>query len=178
MKKIVIVYGLISGLICSMWWWFFAGNMSLEDLMTEGMILGFGSMLVSFALLFVAIIKFRNNYNNGVLTFLEGLKVGLLISIITATIYVVSWNFYFNMKAPDFYEKYAAADIKQMEQKGECTPKEIEAAKIEHQVKGEKYRNSTMYRMGTTYMEILPMGIVVSLIAALVLRRKEKKVKA
>lgn len=178
MKKIVIVYGLISGLICSMWWWFFAGNLSLEELMSVGMILGFGSMLVSFALLFVAIIKYRNNYNNGVLTFLEGLKVGLLISIITATIYVVSWNFYFNMKAPDFFEKYAAASIKQMENDGKSTPKEIEDAKVEMQEKGEKYKNSTVYRMGVTYMEILPMGVVVSLIAALVLRRKEKKLTA
>jgi hypothetical protein len=172
MKKIVIVCGLISGFIVTTW---FLGSMAVfgsDFNFDKGMFYGFASMIMAFSLIFVGIKNYRDNYNNGVISFGKGFQIGFLISLIASTIYVVTWLImYFNFMQ-DFDEKYTEHVLSSMQKKGE-SPEAIDAKKTEMNEMWVLYQNPFICAL-FTYTEILPVGLVISLIAALILKRKTK----
>ena len=174
MKKVVLVFGLISGIISSV---LMAIGMlsysSKEGCSDNGMLIGYASMLLAFSLIFVAVKTFRDKHNNGVVSFGKAFLIGLYISLITSTMYVCTWAVVYNTAMPDFMEKYAATAIQKVKTSGKsekAVAKEI--AEIEAGIKS--YSNPVVFTL-YTYMEILPVGILVSLICAGILKRKEKK---
>ncbi len=172
MKKIVVVCGLISGFIVTAWTLgamaFFGADFNFD----KGMLYGFASMILSFSLIFVGIKNYRENHNNGVITFGKGLQIGFLIALIASTIYVVTWLImYFNFMQ-DFDEKYTEHVLSSMQKKG-ASQADIDAQRTEMNEMWVKYQNPVFCAL-FTYMEILPVGLVISLIAALILRKKSK----
>lgn len=169
MKKIVLTYGLIAGLIVSIWMF---ATISISDAITQsdlGMYLGFTAMLVAFAFIFVGIKNYRDKYNGGWITFGSGFKIGLYISLIASTMYVVSWLIDFYFFIPDFMDKYMAASIEKLKAAG------ASAAEIQEQADfAALYKNNPLVCALFTYVEILPLGLVVSVIAALILKRKQE----
>ena len=75
---------------------------------------------------------------------------------------------------PDFMEKYAAKAIEGIKLSG-LSADEIAKKVTEMEEMRENYKNPFI-RIGYTLMEILPIGIVVALISALILKRKPKVV--
>ena len=173
MKKLILVYGLLSGFLCSIWM-FFSAAISMDQMMDIGMILGFATMILAFSFIFVAIIKFRNNENNGIISFGKAFQIGALISLIASTIYVITWMIEFQFFIPDFFEKYTAACIKKMQESG-APQIEIDKTLKEMQEQGVMYKNNAWYRILATYLEILPVGLLISLIAAFILKRNSSK---
>lgn len=172
MKKIVIVNGLIAGLISAsliiISMAFFHDKGNLEG----GMLFGYASMVLAFSLIFVAIVRYRNNYNNGVISFGKAFMIGLYITLIASTIYVVAWLIDYYVFIPDFAEKYAATILEKLKAGG------ASAAEIAKQTKEmdnfkEMYKNPVIVIL-YTYLEILPVGLLLSLVAALILKRKSK----
>lgn len=152
----------------------FSVVVATDDMMDLGMVVGFSTMILAFSLIFVAIIKFRNNYNQGVITFGKAFTIGLLIAFIASSIYVVAWLIDYQYFIPDFFEKYTAATIKKMQAAGKPQV-DIDKTLKEMLEQGELYKNSVFIRIIYTYLEILPVGIIVSLIAALILKRNTPK---
>lgn len=173
MKKIILTYGLISGLTASIWM-FFISTLSSDKMLELGMVIGFATMIVAFSFIFIAITQYRNKYNNGVISFGKAFQIGALMSLIASTIYVVTWMIDYEFFVPDFYEKYTTAVMEKMKQAGATQAKLDETLKtMQHE--GELYRSNPLYRAAVTYMEILPLGLVISLVAAAILKRKQKK---
>lgn len=174
MKKVVLVFGFISGIISSV---LMAIGMlvysSKEGCSDYGMVIGFASMLLAFSLIFVAIKTFRDKHNNGIVSFGKAFLIGLYISLITSTMYVCSWAVLYNTTMPDFMDKYVASAIEKAKSSGK-SEKTIayEIAKLEN---AQKNYHNPIYFAAYTYMEILPVGILVSLICAGILKRKSKK---
>jgi hypothetical protein len=73
---------------------------------------------------------------------------------------------------PDFAEKYAAATIDKLKTAG-ASASEIASTTKQMDSFKEMYKNPVMVIL-FTYIEILPVGLLVSLVAALILRRKPK----
>jgi F0F1-type ATP synthase assembly protein I len=172
MKKIIITNGLIAGLIVtSLMLLSIAGCYKISNFEgTTSMVLGYTSMLLAFSLIFVGIKSYRDKHNAGIISFGKALKIGLLITLVASTIYVVVWmidNYFFS---PDFYERYSAHLVAKMKSDGAAAA-EIQKQIIENQKMGEMYKNP-FFKALFTYMEILPVGIIVSLIAALILKRR------
>lgn len=175
MKKIVIICGSIAGLIVtSLMLASIAGCFGGSDF--EGslgsMLLGYTTMLVAFSLIFVGIKNYRDKHNDGIISFGKALKIGLLITLVASTIYVVVWmidNYFF---IPDFYEKYSAHIVAKMKSAG-ASAAEIQKQIAENQKMGEMYKNP-FFKAMFTYIEILPVGIIVSFVAALILKRRPK----
>lgn len=169
MKKTVLTYGLIAGLIAS------AGmGISLSigiDHMDSvwGMVLGFTGMIIAFAFIFVAIIKYRDHINNGSISFGRAFLIGLCISLIASSMYVLVWMVEYEYVFPDFMEKYAAQTVEKMKAEG-ASAVEINKTATEMAKFKEDYKNP-VYRAGVTYTEILPLGIFASILAAAILRR-------
>ena len=74
---------------------------------------------------------------------------------------------------PDFADKYAAYQIEQMEKKGD--PKdEIDAERKKMAEFAVNYKNP-LFAGVVTYVEILPLSLIISLISAAALQRKDKR---
>lgn len=173
MQRIILIYGLLSGLIASVWM-VFIGSLGVDQMMSIGMVIGFAAMILGFSFIFVAIIKYRNNVNQGVISFGQSFFIGAMISIIASTMYVLGWEIDFNYFIPDFFDKYTEAYMKGLKDSG-ISEAEYNKAYQKMLADGEAYKNNRWYRMGLTYLEILPLGIIISLIAALILKRNKPK---
>lgn len=169
MKKIIWTYGLIAGLICPLGFVLTSGdNMDFEN----GMIYGFASMIIAFALIFVAITNYRNKINGGVISFGKAFKIGLFISLIASSMYVAVWLFMLYNYYPDFAIVYGAHYIDGLKAAGASAQQiAVETAKMK--TFAESYKNPLVV-IAYTYLEILPVGIVISLISALILKNKTK----
>ncbi len=175
MKRIVIIYGLIAGAVVSL---FMSTTMLIaakdEKVHTgaSSMIVGYLAMLISFSLIFVAIKSYRDKQNNGIISFGKALSIGLLISLIASTLYVITWAFVYNNFLPDYMDKYCAAMIE--DAKASLSGAALQAKIDEINDAKQTYATPGGFIL-YTYAEILPVGILVSLIAALVLKRKTPK---
>src|ERR1051326_5276887 len=91
MKKIVLVCGLIAGLIVSSLMVITIAACYNNPNFQSNMVLGYASMILSFSAIFVGIKMFRDKYNGGVITFGRAFTIGLFITLIASTIYVLAW---------------------------------------------------------------------------------------
>jgi len=167
MRKNIIICGLIAGLIVTVW---MLGQMVNLFKIEGSLWLGYTTMLVAFSLIFVAVKNSRDRYSDGTISFGKAFKIGLMITLIASTIYVVVWQFDYKYFASDYLDKYYAHQIADMKAKG-ASAAEISKATLNAQSFIKSYQNP-LVNIAITYGEILPMGLVVSLIAALILKRK------
>jgi len=174
MKKIVIVNGLIAGVIVAAMFLITMGLYHNQGNFDGGMLIGYASMLLAFSLIFVAIIRYRDKYNNGIIGFGKAFRIGLYITLIASTIYVVTWLVDYYVFIPDFAEKYAASMIDKLKAGG-ASASEIARQTKEMDSFKEMYKNPLLVIL-FTYLEILPVGLLLSLVAALILKRKVKLV--
>ena len=175
MKKNILVFGTISGVIVAT---FMAISMALMASRTSesdhgngSMIIGFASMAVAFSFVFVGIKNYRDKQNGGTISFGKAVLLGCMISLLASTIYVVTWAVEYHIFLPDFMDKYAAMQIKQLKESG------VSGAALEDGLKSIEtdsynYKHSPFFFTVYTYMEILPVGILITLISALILKRK------
>jgi len=175
MRKNILVCGLIGGLIAASWG--VAGEGAFGDSLSLNtrMVFGYASMILAFSLIFVAIKNYRDNHNNGIVSFGKALSIGLLITLIASTMYVAVWMIDYSYFVPNFGEKYQAQVLAEMKASG-ASADVIQKQAAELAVTMEKYKTSPTFRVMFTYLEIVPVGIVVSLIAALILKHKAKPI--
>lgn len=172
MKKIIIICGLLAGLIVAAWMLLAMSGYKSPNF--EGsMLLGYTGMVVALSLIFVGIKSYRDKQGNGTISFGKALKMGLLITLVASTIYVIAWQIDYYFFIPDFFEKYSAHIIRDMKAHG-ASPAQIQQQMTDSQQTGKLYRNPLFNAM-FTYIEILPVGIIMSLLAALILKRKLKE---
>ena len=171
MKRIVLVFGLISGVIAAGLMWILiavqnAGAVNIE----HGMVYGYTTMIIALSLVFFGVKSYRDN-NGGHISFFKGLQVGILISIICAVCYAASWELYYRGSGQEFLQKYTAHYLDKMKADG-ASDAEVAKAQADMAQFMEQYKNFFV-RFAFTLMEILPVGIIVTLISALLLRRRE-----
>lgn len=173
MKKNVLVFGLISGLVVSVVMGInmvIMHNSTNADHGSGSMVIGYLIMLVAFSLIFVAVKNYRDKQNGGVISFGQAFKMGLLIALIASTMYVIMWALLYNLYMPDFMDKYCAKMIE--DARATSTPAELQKVVDEMNGYKEMYKNPLFFAL-FTYLEILPVGVLVSLVAALILKRKK-----
>ena len=170
MKKIALKYGLISGLFISTFTVLSMAYCHSENNYGGNMLLGYSAMLLAFSLVFVAVKSYRDKQNSGVISFSMAFQIGLYITLISSTIYLVAWAIDYHFFIPDFMEKYCTAILENLKRSG-ATSAQISAKSIEMASMKETYKNPFMFVL-FTYAEIFPVGLIVSLITALVVKRK------
>lgn len=170
MKKNVMVFGLIAGLIVSTLMVLSMARCYNDPNLEHSMLIGYASMVLAFSFIFVGIKNYRDKYNNGLITFGKAFKIGALISLVASTIYVIVWLIDYYVFMPDFMDKYVAQALREAKADG-ASAAELAAKAKELASSQEMYKNPIMVVL-FTYMEILPVGILISLVAALILKRK------
>jgi Protein of unknown function (DUF4199) len=172
MKKTVLIFGLISGLIMSV---LMGGSLLLADKIgsSHSMVLGYTIMVASFLLIYFGIRSYRDKALAGQISFGRACACGILIAFISSVCYVVMWEIlYFNFM-PHFMDSYFAAQIHKLQSAGlDSATTAARVAAIRHSQ--ELYQNP-LVNMAYTFMEPLPVGLLISLISAALLRRKAPK---
>ncbi len=171
MKKVVLTSGIIAGIIV-------VGMMYLSmpfhkelNKMGIGEVIGYTTMLLAFSSIFFGIKSLRDNEQGGTITFKRAFLVGLYITLIASAMYAIGWEIYYQTLGGNFMEEYGATQIENMKADG-ATVDELQAFKDEMQMYTEYYKNP-LFRFGMTLMEILPVGLLVTLISAAVLCRNQ-----
>jgi len=172
MKKSVLTFGLISGVIISV---LMGGSMLFANKFSSGhsmnqMLIGYTIMVASFLLIYFGIRSYRDNILAGHITFGRAFSCGILISLITCVFYVVMWEIlYFNFM-PHVMDSYWAAQIHQVQTAGlDPATTAARVAAIQHSA--QLYQNP-LVNMAYTFMEPFPVGLLITLISAALLRRK------
>jgi Protein of unknown function (DUF4199) len=174
MKKTVLICGLIAGLISTS---LFIGLMLLgkagHDDFKNGMLYGYTLMILAFSLIFVGTKITRDKYNGGVISFGKAFRVGLYITLIASTMYVIVWLTDYYLFIPDFAEKYGAHVLESLKASG--ASQELIAQKSADMVRFSQMYKNPFFNALITYSEIVPVGLIVSLISAWTLKRKIKE---
>jgi hypothetical protein len=169
MKKTVLTFGLISGLMISV---LMDGSLLLTSKIGPGhsMVLGYTIMVASFLLVYFGIRSYRDNTLAGQISFGRAFACGILITLITTVCYVVSWEIlYFNF-IPHFMDSYFAAQIHKVQAAGlDPATTAAQIAAIQH---SQQLYQNPLVNMAYTFIEPLPVGILITLISAAMLRRK------
>jgi hypothetical protein len=170
MKKTIIVFGTIAGIIAG--GWLAAATLLWKDNpdFESGMWMGYASMILAFSLIFVGIRNYRDKFNGGYISFGKAFKTGALIALVASTVYVLIWVSVYYLAIPDYMEKYSSMAITKLQNSG-ATATEISAQKAQMDSYVSMYKNPLMVVV-LTYLEILPVGLVISLIASLILKKK------
>jgi len=176
MQKNIIIYGLIAGavvsvlMLCSVNYLSHCkGNVDYNT----SMLIGYASMLIAFSLVYVGIRNYRDKYNGGIISFGKAFKIGIMIVLIASTIYVIAWLIDYFFFIPDFLDKYSAQTLDQLKASG-ASQIEIDKQTKEMASLAAMYKNPFFNAM-MTYAEILPAGLIVTLISSLILKRKTAK---
>ena len=169
MLRTILVYGSGAGLIVGAWLFFitlvFQGHPPDGGV---GMAMGYASMLVALSLVFLAIKRRRDGEGGGVIRFWPAFAVGLGVSLVASLFYVVAWELALAVTGSDFAETYARAMVRGAQAKG-LTGEAFAKVVAEAQSFRTTYANP-LYRWPMTFVEIFPVGVIVSLISAAVLR--------
>jgi hypothetical protein len=172
MKRIILIYGLIAGAI-PLAMFFIAYPLYEKGIVDfdNGMVIGYASMVIAFSLIFFGVKNYRDNHLNGSISFGKAFKIGILVTLIASLLYAIGWEFYYNFFASDFMEKYSAHYLDKLA-KGGASASEMEAARLEMAQGAEMYKNP-LIRFAMTLMEIAPVGFVITLICAALLKRPQ-----
>ena len=170
MKKNIIVYGLIAGIVVSILMLISINSITDYD---KSLFVGYASMLIAFSLVFVGIRNYRDKYNDGVVSFGKAFKIGIMIVVIASTMYAVVWLIAYFYFVPDYLETYSAKMIDKLKAGG-ASQMEIDSKAKEMESFARMYKNP-FFNALMTYVEILPVGLIVTLISSLILKRKTAK---
>ena len=168
MKKTVLTFGLIAGAISAVM--MLASVLFVHDHGTKGLIFGYTAIVLAALLVFFGIRSYRDNVAGGQVTFGRAFAVGILITIISNACYVATWEVINSKLMPDFADKYAAQMIERAKASG-ASPEKIEKATRDAADFKRMYKNPAI-RVAWTFAEPFPVGLVVTLISAAVLRRR------
>ncbi len=171
MKKDVIKYGLIGGAIVSLFMVFTIPFMDADTDMGNSELLGYATMIVALSTIFIGVRSYRNNQLEGYISFGKAFLTGLYIAVIASTLYVITWMILSHFFLPDFMDTYINNMVEQMKESG-SSQAEIEAYLGEMNEWGELYKNP-FFKILITYMEILPVGLLISLLTALTLKKNK-----
>ena len=174
MKRTVLKFGLIAGGI------FVAMMLTTMPFLDQigfqyGEIIGYTSLLLAFAFVFVGIRSYRENVGNGYITFGRAFKVGLLITVIASLCYVISWQIVYYGVAPDFGEKYSQYLIEKSRAAG-ASPEQIAKEVADMERFWAIYKNPVYNFLITFFVEPFPSGLIITLISSAILRKRPKEV--
>ena len=171
MKKVVLTFGLISGVMISV---LMGGSLLIANRIgsVHSMLLGYTMMVASFLLVYFGIRSYRDNTLGGQISFGRAFACGILITLITTVFYVAMWEIlYFNFM-PHFMDSYFAAQIHHVQSAGlDATTTAAKVAEIQH---SQQLYQNPLVNMAYTAIEPLPVGILITLISAGILRRKSR----
>jgi hypothetical protein len=174
MRNIVLRFGLLSGVILAtvtgvMLTLCMSGTLDFE----RNEIAGYSAMVLSFLLVFFGIRSYRDNVAAGRIGFAKAFQVGILITLVTCAMYVIAWEIVYYTFYPDFLDQYHAYVLAKMRSAG-ANEAALEEKATQMAEFAKLYANP-LFNAGITFLEVFPVGLIVTLVSAAILRRKPRQ---
>ncbi len=164
----ILKYGVIAGLVVGIALFTISVAYGGTPPPTYGMALGYLTMLIALSAVFVGVKRYRDAEQGGVIRFWPAFGMGLAISLIAGVFYVLAWEASMAVVDVDFAETFANGMIERQKAKG------IDGAALAKLVADmEQFKvqyANPLYRLPMTFAEIFPVGALVSLVSAALLR--------
>ncbi|MFA5965599.1 MAG: DUF4199 domain-containing protein [Sphingomonas sp.] len=166
MARYALIYGLLSELVIAV---VLVGGIALAPRggYIHSMWFGYLVMLVALIFIFVGVKRYRDVECGGVVRFWRALAVGLAIAGVAALAYVAVWELYLALTHYTFMDDYAASMIRKAEARGTSGAALAEIREEAANMRALYAR--PLLRMGMTFTEIAPVGVLVALFSAAVL---------
>jgi hypothetical protein len=168
MKKTVLTFGLISGAILAV---MMVLNIAFLDTIgfDRAEVVGYTSMIVAFLLIYFGVRSYRDNVGGGLVSFGRAFTVGALIAVVASLCYVVTWQVMYYKFVPDFGTKYQAHMIEKTRASG-ASQAEIDK-KVADMAKWAEWYKNPAFNAAATFLEPLPVALIIALVSAGILRR-------
>lgn len=170
MKNIIIKNGIISGLIVSAFMVMSMAWCYKTESFEGSMLIGYASMLAAFSFIFIGVKKYRDTLGEGPLSFGTAFKIGLGIASIASLMYAVAWALEYHFFMPDFLDKMIDATATRL--KSENIDPDKLKEKLAQAEAGRVFYSNIFFFLGITFLEIFPVGLIVSVVSALILKKK------
>lgn len=169
MRKIVLTFGLIAGAILSA---VLLVTLPFHDEIgyDRGAVIGYTSMVLAFLLVYFGVRSYRDSVAGGTISFGQALKVGLLIVLVATVCYVITWEVIYYVLAPEVGEEFSAYALEEARRSG-LTGAELEARTQEIIAFKAQY-DKPLVNIAYTFLEPLPVGVVLSLVTAAITSRR------
>jgi len=168
MKRIVLIYGLILGAFIGAFMLTSTAMTDLENVdFNDEQIKGYLSFLVGLSLVFVGIKQVRDKHLGGYISFGTAFKTGLFILLIGNFIYSLSWTIYHEAADSNFAEVYKEHALSQAD-----NPEDRKEIEEQMEFVDTIYGNPILNFLFTFAIELLPVGLVMTLVASLIFKRK------
>jgi hypothetical protein len=170
MRKTVLTFGVISGVLSSVMMLLTVPFMDRIGF-DHGEVLGYTLILASLLVVFFGVKSYRDNVAGGTVTFGRAFLVGLLITIISCLFYVATWEVVYFKIMPDFANRYSAYAVDKARKAGASQETIDQTARQMQQLKA--MLDNPLTNAAATFIEPFPIGLVVTLVSAGVLRRRK-----
>ncbi len=168
MLKRIVYFGIIAGVILGTPLFAMTVTHTGPAIGLLGMVIGYLTMLVALSTIFLAIKQQRDEAGGGVIRFWPAFALGLGITAVAGLFYVAAWEAAQAIVHEDFAAAYARATIANAEAAG---TRGAALARVEADMATFR-RNyaDPLFRLPMTFAEIFPVGVLVSLVSAALLR--------
>jgi hypothetical protein len=171
MKRTVWKFGLISGAVVSA---LMAATIPFqgENGFDHSLLVGYATMVLSFLLIYFGVRSYRDTVGKGTIGFGRALAVGSLIGLVASACYVATWEVMYFKFMPDFMTKYGAHELEKARAAG--ASEAALAQKKEELDKFEKMYQNPAVNVAYTFLEPLPVALLVALVSAGALSRRKR----
>jgi hypothetical protein len=164
----ILSYGLIAGVVVGVPLFGITVALNGHPTGSWGIVVGYLTMLIALSAVFVAIKRYRDTDLGGVIKFWPAFGLGLGISIVAGICYVLAWEAAMAYTHMDFAGEYAKMQIEQ--QKAQGVTGEALTKFVADMEQFKAHYAIPAYRLAMGFSEIFPVGLLVSLVSAGLLR--------
>ena len=167
MTRIILIFGTAAGLIVAVPMCLLLANAEPGAWATS-QFAGYLMMVLALSLIFFGVKRLRDRELGGVIRFAPALLAGLGISAVASVIYVIGWEITLAVTDFAFIDSYSTAAVEAARAKG-ASAADVEAVIAQMDDFRRQYANP-FFRLPMTFIEIFPVGLLISLISAALLR--------
>ncbi|HZF31898.1 MAG TPA: DUF4199 domain-containing protein [Gammaproteobacteria bacterium] len=168
MIRIVLLYGVIAGLIVAIPMVALMLTLTEATAPDSGAVYGYVTMVLALTAVFLGVKHYRDKVQGGVIKFVPALLVGLGISAVASAIYVVGWEISIAYSGFDMGEETRRMMLAAARARG-ATDEEIAKVTADAAAFARNYANP-LYRLPITFVEMFPIGVLISAVSAALLR--------
>ena len=166
MKRTVLTYGLISGVIAA---GLMLAHVPFMDGGNSSLIVGYAGIVLASLLIFFGVRSYREEVGIGKISFGRAFAVGILIALISSACYVAAWEVVY-FSNPGIADHIFDKQVEELKAAGASQEKIDETAREVASFK--KLYANPFVNIAFTFLEPFPVGLLMTLIAAAILRRR------
>ena len=167
MSRIILIFGIAAGVFVAVPMCLMVAN-SEHGSAAQSYFAGYLVMVLALSLIFFGVKRLRDRELGGVIRFVPALLAGLSISAVAGVIYVIGWEITLAVTDFAFIDSYSTAAVEAARARG-ASAAEVAAVIAQMDEFRRQYANP-LIRLSYTFIEIFPVGVLISLISAALLR--------